>query len=193
MISETDIIKILRETDALMKGHFILSSGLHSAEYLQCSKLTMYPKKLEILCKSLTKKIENKYKNIDMIASPALGGIIVGYEVSRCLNIPNVFVERVNQIFELRRNFSVKNKKILIVEDVITTGKSSLECAACLIDEGADVLGYSSIVDRSDGKSSIKNEIISLIKFDIPCYDPENLPEELKKIEPIKPGSRATI
>ncbi len=93
MISETDIIKILRETDALMKGHFILSSGLHSAEYLQCSKLTMYPKKLEILCKSLTEKIENKYKNIDMIASPALGGIIVGYEVSRCLNIPNVFVE----------------------------------------------------------------------------------------------------
>jgi len=138
-------------------------------------------------------KLEEKYKNIDMIASPALGGIIVGYEVSRCLNIPNVFVERVNQIFELRRNFSVKNKKILIVEDVITTGKSSLECAACLIDEGADVLGYSSIVDRSDGKSLIKNEIISLIKFDIPCYDPENLPEELKKIEPIKPGSRAAI
>lgn len=193
MISELDIIKILRETNALMKGHFILSSGLHSAEYLQCSKLTMYPKKLEALSQVLAKKILDKYNDFDLVASPAIGGIIVGYEVSRALNKPNIFVERVNQIFELRRGFSVKNKKILIVEDVITTGKSSLECAACLIDEGAEVIGYSSLIDRSDGRSLIKNDILSLIKFDIPCYDPENIPEELKKIDPIKPGSRKTI
>ena len=193
MISELDIIKILRETNALMKGHFILSSGLHSAEYLQCSKLTMYPKKLEALSQVLAKKILDKYNDFDLVASPAIGGIIVGYEVSRALNKPNIFVERVNQIFELRRGFSLKNKKILIVEDVITTGKSSLECAACLIDEGAEVIGYSSLIDRSDGRSLIKNDILSLIKFDIPCYDPENIPEELKKIDPIKPGSRKTI
>ena len=193
MISELDIIKILRETNALMKGHFILSSGLHSAEYLQCSKLTMYPKKLEALSQVLAKKILDKYNDFDLVASPAIGGIIVGYEVSRALNKPNNFVERVNQIFELRRGFSVKNKKILVVEDVITTGKSSLECAACLIDEGAEVIGYSSLIDRSDGRSLIKNDILSLIKFDIPCYDPENIPEELKKIDPIKPGSRKTI
>ena len=193
MISELDIIKILRETNALMKGHFILSSGLHSAEYLQCSKLTMYPKKLEALSQILAKKILDKYNDFDLVASPAIGGIIVGYEVSRALNKPNIFVERVNQIFELRRGFSVKNKKILVVEDVITTGKSSLECAACLIDEGAEVIGYSSLIDRSDGRSLIKNDILSLIKFDIPCYDPENIPEELKKIDPIKPGSRKTI
>ena len=193
MISELDIIKILRETNALMKGHFILSSGLHSAEYLQCSKLTMYPKKLEALSQVLAKKILDKYNDFDLVASPAIGGIIVGYEVSRALNKHNIFVERVNQIFELRRGFSVKNKKILVVEDVITTGKSSLECAACLIDEGAEVIGYSSLIDRSDGRSLIKNDILSLIKFDIPCYDPENIPEELKKIDPIKPGSRKTI
>ena len=193
MISELDIIKILRETNALMKGHFILSSGLHSAEYLQCSRLTMYPKKLEALSQVLAKKILDKYNDFDLVASPAIGGIIVGYEVSRALNKPNIFVERVNQIFELRRGFSVKNKKILVVEDVITTGKSSLECAACLIDEGAEVIGYSSLIDRSDGRSLIKNDILSLIKFDIPCYDPENIPEELKKIDPIKPGSRKTI
>ena len=193
MIPELDIIKILRETNALMKGHFILSSGLHSAEYLQCSKLTMYPKKLEALSQVLAKKILDKYNDFDLVASPAIGGIIVGYEVSRALNKPNIFVERVNQIFELRRGFSVKNKKILVVEDVITTGKSSLECAACLIDEGAEVIGYSSLIDRSDGRSLIKNDILSLIKFDIPCYDPENIPEELKKIDPIKPGSRKTI
>ena len=193
MISELDIIKILRETNALIKGHFILSSGLHSAEYLQCSKLTMYPKKLEALSQILAKKILDKYNDFDLVASPAIGGIIVGYEVSRALNKPNIFVERVNQIFELRRGFSVKNKKILVVEDVITTGKSSLECAACLIDEGAEVIGYSSLIDRSDGRSLIKNDILSLIKFDIPCYDPENIPEELKKIDPIKPGSRKTI
>ena len=193
MISELDIIKILRETNALMKGHFILSSGLHSAEYLQCSKLTMYPKKLEALSQVLAKKILDKYNDFDLVASPAIGGIIVGYEVSRALNKPNIFVERVNQSFELRRGFSVKNKKILVVEDVITTGKSSLECAACLIDEGAEVIGYSSLIDRSDGRSLIKNDILSLIKFDIPCYDPENIPEELKKIDPIKPGSRKTI
>ena len=190
MISEIDTIKILRETDALMKGHFVLSSGLHSAEYLQCSKLTMYPEKLEILCKALVEKIEKKFNNIDIVASPAIGGIIVGYEVSRLLKKQNVFVERVNQIFELRRNFDVRNKKVLIVEDVITTGKSSLECAACLIDEGAEVIGYSSIIDRSEGKSLIKDSIISLIKIEIPCYDPDNIPDELKKIKPIKPGSR---
>ena len=190
MNSEIDTIKILRETDALMKGHFVLSPGLHSAEYLQCSKLTMYPEKLEILCKALVEKIEKKFNNIDIVASPAIGGIIVGYEVSRLLKKQNVFVERVNQIFELRRNFDVRNKKVLIVEDVITTGKSSLECAACLIDEGAEVIGYSSIIDRSEGKSLIKDSIISLIKFEIPCYDPDNIPDELKKIKPIKPGSR---
>ena len=193
MITELDIIKILRETNALIKGHFILSSGLHSAEYLQCSKLTMYPKKLEALSQALAKKILDKFNDFDLVASPAIGGIIVGYEVSRALNKPNIFVERVNQIFELRRGFSVKNKKILVVEDVITTGKSSLECAACLIDEGAEVIGYSSLIDRSDGRTLIKNEILSLIKFDIPCYDSENIPEELKKIDPIKPGSRKTI
>ena len=125
-----------------------------------------------------------------MIASPALGGIIVGYEVSRCLNIPNVFVERVNQIFELRRNFSVKNKKILIVEDVITTGKSSLECSNIIQKMGGKIVGYACIIDRSNGKSLIKDKIVSQVQLSIPTYTKENLPKELIGIDAIKPGSR---
>ena len=194
MLSLKDSLAVLRKTNALLEGHFVLSSGLHSPKYVQCAKLLSYPHLSKNFCNSLSKKIKKNFKKFDLILAPAMGGIVIGFEIGRILKKETIFCERVEGKFKLRRGFDIKkNSKVLIIEDVITTGKSSLECAACLIDEGADVLGYSSIVDRSDGKSLLKNEIISLIKFDIPCYDPENLPEELKKIEPIKPGSRATI
>ena len=192
MISELDIIKILRETNALMKGHFILSSGLHSAEYLQCSKLTMYPKKLEALSQVLAKKILDKYNDFDLVASPAIGGIIVGYEVSRALNKPNIFVERVNQIFELRRGFSVKNKKILVVEDVITTGKSSLECASLIKANKAKLVGFATLIDRSIKKKLKikKNIIVSQIRLKVPTYKKDRIPPSLNKIPISTPGSR---
>ena len=191
MLTETETTKLLKETGALLEGHFILSSGLRSEKYVQCAKLLMFPDKAEIVCKSLADKIKISKLEFDAIVSPAIGGILAGYEVSRHLNVPSIFVERVNGIFALRREFSLNQiKKILIVEDVITTGKSSLECANLIESLGSIVSGFACIIDRSSGKSLIKSKIISQISFDIPTYAPENLPEKLRNIKAIKPGSR---
>lgn len=191
MLTETETTKLLKETGALLEGHFILSSGLRSEKYVQCAKLLMFPDKAEIVCKSLADKIKVSKLEFDAIVSPAIGGILAGYEVSRHLNVPSIFVERVNGIFALRRGFSLNQiKKILIVEDVITTGKSSLECANLIESLGSIVSGFACIIDRSSGKSLIKSKIISQISYDIPTYAPENLPEKLRNIKAIKPGSR---
>lgn len=191
MLTETETTKLLKETGALLEGHFILSSGLRSEKYVQCAKLLMFPDKAEIVCKSLADKIKVSKLEFDAIVSPAIGGILAGYEVSRHLNVPSIFVERVNGIFALRRGFSLNQiKKILIVEDVITTGKSSLECANLIESLGSIISGFACIIDRSSGKSLIKSKIISQISFDIPTYAPENLPEKLRNIKAIKPGSR---
>lgn len=191
MLTETETTKLLKETGALLEGHFILSSGLRSEKYVQCAKLLMFPDKAEIVCKSLADKIKVSKLEFDAIVSPAIGGILAGYEVSRHLNVPSIFVERVNGIFALRRGFSLNQiKKILIVEDVITTGKSSLECATLIESLGSIVSGFACIIDRSSSKSLIKSKIISQISFDIPTYAPENLPEKLRNIKAIKPGSR---
>ncbi len=189
MLSEKETIEILKKTNSLLEGHFILSSGLRSDKYLQCAKLMMNSNLAEQVCSSLAEKIKNEKIEFDLVASPAIGGILVGYQVSRFLNVPNIFVERVDNVFSLRRGFDCKNKRVIILEDVITTGKSSLECAKCLENEGGIIVGFASIVDRSGGKSKINN-IISQIKFDIPTYQPDNLPDHLKNIQAIKPGSR---
>ena len=140
---------------------------------------------------SLAEKISNKYKKIDQILSPAIGGIIIGYEIGRILNIKTIFAERVNNNFTLRRGFEIKNKeKVLIVEDVITTGKSSLECSKLVDNSGGELLGYGCMIDRSNGKSKIDGEIISQIEIEIPTYDENNLPKHLKEIKAVKPGSR---
>ncbi|MAK12919.1 MAG: orotate phosphoribosyltransferase [Candidatus Pelagibacter sp.] len=189
MLNKKETIEILKKTNSLLDGHFILSSGLRSEKYLQCAQLMMHPNLAEKVCNSLAEKINSKKIDFDLIASPAIGGILVGYQVAKLLNIPNIFVERVNNKFHLRRGFDCKNKKILIVEDVITTGKSSIECANCLENIGGKIMGYACIVDRSEGKSKISN-IISQINFNIPTFSENNLPDHLKKIEAIKPGSR---
>ena len=130
MLSYKESLKILKETDALLEGHFILSSGLRSEKYIQCAKLLSKPKKAKELCLSLAEKIKEKFKNIDLILSPAIGGIVIGYEIGRILGLETIFAERINENFQLRRGFQIKQgQKILIVEDVITTGKSSLECS----------------------------------------------------------------
>ena len=189
MLTEDQTIEILKKTNSLLEGHFILSSGLRSERYLQCAQLMMHADLAERVCESLAEKIKSEKVNFDLIASPAIGGILVGYQVSKFLNVPNIFVERVDNIFSLRRGFDCSNKKILILEDVITTGKSSMECAKCLEKLGANIVGYACIVDRSGGKSEINN-IISQISFNIPTYSKDNLPDHLKNIEAIKPGSR---
>ena len=191
MLSYKESLKILKETNALLEGHFILSSGLHSDQYIQCAKLLSYPTKAEIICSSLVKKIEKEISDIDIILSPAIGGIVVGYEIGRQLKIQTIFAERQNNELILRRGFNIpENSKVLIIEDVITTGKSALECLKIVKNYKADVVGYSCLIDRSNEKSLIKDKIISQIKLSINTYTESNLPPELKKIEAIKPGSR---
>ena len=191
MLSYKESLKILKETDALLEGHFILSSGLHSDKYVQCAKLLSKPERAKELCLSLAEKIKEKYKNIDLILSPAIGGIVIGYEIGRILNIETIFAERVNENFNLRRGFEIsKGKKILVVEDVITTGKSSLECSTLAKKANAEIIGYACIIDRSNGKSKIDKTIVSQIEIQIPTYKKENLPKHLQNIKAIKPGSR---
>ena len=193
MLSLKDSLAVLKKTKALLEGHFVLSSGLHSPQYVQCAKLLSYPKKSEEFCKSLSTKIKKKFKKIDIILSPAMGGIVIGYIVGNLLNKETIFCERVNGKFILRRGFSIKkNSKVLIVEDVITTGKSSLECARLVKKYKSNVVGYACLINRSS-KPSLKikdKNIVSQIKLEIPTYKKNDLPIELKKIPITKPGSR---
>jgi len=191
MLSLEESLKILRETNALLEGHFILSSGLHSPKYIQCAKLMSKPELASKICSSLSEKIQDEFVEFDLILSPAMGGILVGFEIGRLLKKETIFSERVNGEFKLRRDFLIKkNQKVLIIEDVITTGKSSLECANLVLANKGIIVGYACIIDRSNGKSSIKNKIVSQIKLDIPTYSEKDLPDDLSTIKAIKPGSR---
>ena len=191
MLSLEESLKILKRTNALIEGHFILSSGLHSPKYVQCAQLMSIPNEAVKICQSLADKIKREFTNFDIILSPALGGIIVGYELGKLLNKRTIFSERVNGEFKLRRDFKIeKGNKVLIVEDVITTGKSSLECSKLVSSNGAKIIGYACIIDRSNGQSNIKDKIISQVQLNIPTYKKEDLPIELQSINPVKPGSR---
>ena len=192
MLSYEESLKILKETDALLDGHFILSSGLHSSQYVQCAQLLSKPFKAEKFCNSLAEKIASEFTKIDLILSPAMGGIVIGYEIGRLLKKETIFSERVNGEFKLRRDFSIKKKsKVLVVEDVITTGKSSLECVKLITKPGAKLIGFASIIDRSTKNSlKIKKNIISHMKIDVPTFKKNNLPESLKNTPITVPGSR---
>ena len=192
MLSYEESLKILKETNALIEGHFILSSGLHSSTYVQCAQLLSKPKSAYKICDSLAEKIKSSFKSFDLILSPAMGGIIIGYEIGRLLNKETIFAERVNGEFKLRRDFVIKkSNKVLIIEDVITTGKSSLECSKLVSEAGASIIGYACIIDRLDkDQTLIKDSIISQIKLNIPTYTKEKLPKKLSSIKPVKPGSR---
>ena len=191
MLSLEESLKILRKTNALLEGHFILSSGLHSPKYVQCAQLMSKPKEANKICISLSEKIKEEFKEFDLILSPAMGGIIVGYEIGRILDKETIFSERVNGEFKLRRDFIInKDQRVLIVEDVITTGKSSLECSKIVKDNNAIIVGYACLIDRSNDKSEIKEKIVSQIKLNIPTYTEKDLPKNLSSLKPIKPGSR---
>jgi len=193
MLSLKNSLAVLKKTNALLDGHFVLSSGLHSPKYVQCAKLLSFPKHAKNICLSLSSKIKKKFKNIDLILSPAMGGIIIGYEIGRILNKETIFCERVKGKFKLRRGFKIKkNSRILLVEDVITTGKSSLECSKLIKKYGGKLIGYACIIDRSNKKSlKIKKmEIVSQVKINIPSYSLKKIPNNLKKIPISKPGSR---
>ena len=191
MLSLKESLKILKETKAIIEGHFILSSGLHSTKYVQCAQLMSKPSQALKICESLAEKIKVEFDEFDIILSPAMGGILVGYELGRLLNKETIFSERVNGEFKLRRNFKIeKGSKVLIVEDVITTGKSSLECSKLILSNNAIIAGYASLIDRSNGKSNIKDKIVSQVELNIPTYQEDKLPKELLSIPAVKPGSR---
>ena len=191
MLSYDESLKILKETNALLEGHFVLSSGLHSNQYIQCAKLLSHPKQAAIICASLCENVKKKFTKIDVVLSPAIGGIVVGYEVGRQLGVKTIFAERVNGDLQLRRGFEIQsNSNVLVVEDVITTGKSALECLELVNKNKANLLGYCCIIDRTNKESIIKDNIISQIKLKIETYKNNELPEDLKKIQPTKPGSR---
>jgi len=192
MLSHKKSLNILKKTSALLDGHFVLSSGLHSSKYIQCAKLLSYPNLAKSICLSLSNKIIKNYKNIDLILSPAIGGIIIGYEIGKLLKKETIFCERVKGSFKLRRGFNIKRKsRVLIVEDVITTGKSSLECVKLIKKAGAKLLGFSCIIDRSNKKDlKIKQKIISHMKIKVPTFRKNKLPKSLKSIQISKPGSR---
>jgi len=193
MLSLKNSLAVLKKTNALLEGHFVLSSGLHSPQYVQCAKLLSFPHISKKFCISLSQKIRKDFKNIDLILVPAIGGIVIGYEIGRLLKKETIFCERVEGKFKLRRGFSIKKKsKVLIIEDVITKGKTSLECVKLIKQSKAKLLGFACLINRSNNKSlKIKNnKIISQIKLEVPTYKKNNLPLSLKEIPVTIPGTR---
>ena len=192
MLSLKDSLVVLKRTNALLEGHFVLSSGLHSSKYVQCAKLLSFPHLANKICISLSKKIKKNFKKIDLILSPAMGGVIIGYEMGKLLKKETIFCERISGNFTLRRGFLIKkNTRVLIVEDVITTGKSSLECIKFINNSKAKLIGFACIIDRSNKKTlKIKNKIVSQVKIDVATFTKNNLPDYLKKIPITVPGSR---
>jgi orotate phosphoribosyltransferase len=182
-----------RAAGALLEGHFILTSGLRSPIFLQKMFVFQDPVRTERLCRALALKARAAFGPIDIVASPALGGIVPGYETARWLGAKAIFVERENGVFKLRRGFAIPpGARVLMVEDIITTGLSSRECLAALAEHPGTIVGAACLVDRSAGKAEIGVPRVALATLDIPAYSPDALPPELAALPPIKPGSRAS-
>lgn len=190
MDSET-FMHELEASEAVLRGHFILSSGRRSETYLQCARLLMYPERASRCCDALSKLVKSRLPKPDVIISPAMGGVVVGYEMARHMNVPAMFCERVDGVFAIRRGFSIEpGSKVLVVEDVVTTGKSSREAIECIEKAGGEVIGEACLIDRSGGSPNIGVPLVSLMELDIPTYSPDDLPEHMQRIPAIKPGSR---
>ncbi|PCJ33355.1 MAG: orotate phosphoribosyltransferase [Alphaproteobacteria bacterium] len=191
-MNREEVLGYFREADALLEGHFILSSGLHAARYLQCARVMMDPVVGAKLCKALADKIRtNLNVTIDIVVSPAMGGVVVGYEMGRQLGVKAIFTERVGAGLSLRRGFEIpKNARVLMAEDIVTTGLSSRECIKVIREYGGDVVAASCLIDRSDGAVDIGVPLVSLAGLEIASYEADNLPADLAGIPAIKPGSR---
>lgn len=187
-----DVLDLFRESGALLSGHFILSSGLRSPVFLQKAKVFMHPDKAEKLCRALAEKIRAEgLGDVSQIVSPAVGGIIPGYETARHLGVPAIYTERVDGKFELRRGFELaKGEKVIIVEDIVTTGLSIRECIEAVRALGADVVAAACLIDRSGGEADVGVPLVSLTQYKVPAYPADALPPELAAIPAIKPGSR---
>jgi orotate phosphoribosyltransferase len=186
-----EVLSVFREAGAILEGHFILTSGLRSPVFLQKARVYMYPDKTERLCKALAKKIRAEAgENIDYVVGPAVGGIIPAYETSRHLGVPAIWVEREDGVFRLRRFEIEPGARVVIVEDLVTTGLSIRETIECMRKAGADVAAAACIVDRSAGKVDVGVPLVALAEYEVPAYKPDEIPPELAAIPPIKPGSR---
>ncbi len=195
MFSQEQLLQDFIDAKAILRGHFILSSGLHSDTYMQCARVLMDSKRAERLCSQLAQQLVAQLgKNFaDIVVSPAMGGVVVGYELARQLDLPAIFCERVDGKFQLRRGFELDSSlRVLVVEDVITTGKSSLETFDLIKEFGCKIVAEAALVDRSgsDLEKILQVPAITLLKLDIKTFDKDNVPNELKNITAIKPGSR---
>jgi len=193
MLTDEQVLDEFRAAGALLEGHFILSSGLRSPRYLQCARVLMDPARAERLAQALAAKLPQQLRaQIEAVISPAMGGVIIGHEMGRALGRPAMFVERPQGRFELRRGFRLEpGTKVLMVEDVVTTGLSSREAIEAVRAAGGDVIAEAALVDRSQGQADLGVPFIPLIRIDVPTYDADAVPPELAAIPPIKPGSRA--
>lgn len=191
-MTDDDILSEFRAAQALLEGHFILSSGKRSARYLQCARVLMDPMRASRLASTLAARLPREMRSeIDVVVSPAMGGVIIGHEMGRALGLEAMFLERPEGTFELRRGFALEpGQKVLMVEDVVTTGLSSREAIAAVINAGGEVVAEAALVDRSAGEADLGVPFFPLLSLDFPVYDPDDLPEELAAIEAIKPGSR---
>jgi orotate phosphoribosyltransferase len=191
-MTRDDVLAIFKECGAMLEGHFILSSGLRSPVFLQKAKVFQYPAQTEKLCKALAAKIHaDGFGDVTKVVSPAIGGIIPGYETARHLGLPALYTERVDGQFELRRGFEIApDDKIIVVEDIVSTGLSIRECVAALRAIGANVVAAACLIDRSGGEADVGVPLVSLIEFKVPAYPADQLPPELAAIPAVKPGSR---
>ncbi len=192
-MNDDAILDEFRQAEALLEGHFILSSGLRSSRYLQCARVLMDPRRAARLCDELASRLPDEVReSIEVVISPAMGGVIVGHEMGRSLGVPAMFLERPTGTFELRRGFRIDaGTRVLMMEDVVTTGLSSREAIAAIGAAGGKVVAAASLVDRSNGSADLGVPFFPLIRLDVPSYQPDALPAELAAIPAIKPGSRA--
>ncbi|WCL55739.1 orotate phosphoribosyltransferase [Gimibacter soli] len=185
------VLQEFRDAGALLEGHFKLSSGLHSTVYLQCARVLMDPKRADRLCKAFADKFRATGVDVDMVVSPAMGGVIVGYEVARQLGVPGIFTERVDGSFALRRGFEIPaGARVLMMEDVVTTGLSSRECIETIESLGGKVVAAGCLVNRSGGKADVGVPLTALVEIEAPTFSEENIPAHLKDVPAVKPGSR---
>ena len=192
-MTEDEILAEFRASDALLQGHFVLSSGRHSSKYLQCARLLMNPARAARMAEALAAKIpQNIRRSIDIVVSPAMGGVIIGHEMGRALGLDALFLERPEGTFELRRGFRLEpGQKVLMMEDVVTTGLSSREAIQAIRDAGGDVIAAGALIDRSNGAAQFDIPFFPLVTLDVPSYTADEVPAELAAIPTTKPGSRA--
>ncbi|NOZ43496.1 MAG: orotate phosphoribosyltransferase [Alphaproteobacteria bacterium] len=191
-MNRDEVLRYFTDADALLEGHFILSSGLHAARYLQCARVLMDPVAAAKLCRGLVDKITAQLEvRIDLVVSPAMGGVVVGYEMARQLGVKSIFTERVDGALTLRRGFEIPpGARILMAEDIVTTGLSSRECIRLITDYGGEVVAASCLIDRSNGTANVGVPLVSLAQLDIAVYAPDELPADLASLPAVKPGSR---